>query len=213
MVRMMAPKIANHCKPFPVKLEPFVATQVAPTVYVSPVATCLIEGPQGRQTPMTTSAVEECCTEVLTCKSHVTHGVNRILSNEGPVGKPETVVEPTENNPSDPLIEPSYTDTVDKSQAMENKLQSEGLFWTDSSGREWPPRSVDFVFSDTCFSSLIVNIEWTENNPNPQSNQGHALKGLAKCLMILRQIGLGKPSKDSKNGLGDDDIFDITSSK
>lgn len=96
---------------------------------------------------------------------------------------------------------------------MEYELQSEGLLWIDSSGREWPPRSVDFVFPHTLFSSLIVNVEWTENNPNPQSNQGHALKGLGKSLMLLRQICSGKPSKNPKNGLWDDNVLEITSSK
>lgn len=152
-------------------------------------------------------------TEVLTGESHVTHGVHRILSNTGPVCKAKTVVEPTENDPSDPLIGPSYIKTVEQSQAMEYELQSEGLFWIDSSGRDWPPRSVDFVFPDALSSSLVVNVEWTENNPNPQSNQGHALKGLGKRLMLLRQICLGKPSKDPKNGLWDDNSLEITSSK
>lgn len=94
---------------------------------------------------------------------------------------------------------------------MKYELQSEGLVRIGSSGREWSPRSVDPVFLYTVFPSLVVDVEGAENNPYPQSDQGCSSKGLANSLMFLCQICLRKPSKDAKDGLWDDDSFQITS--
>lgn len=51
-------------------------------------------------------------TKKLTCESHVAHGVHCIFSNTGSVCQAETVVKPTEKDPSDPLVDPSYLETV-----------------------------------------------------------------------------------------------------
>lgn len=51
--------------------------------------------------------------EALTCKSHITQGIHSILPNAGPVCKSEPVIEPAENDPSDPLINASDIEAVE----------------------------------------------------------------------------------------------------